>query len=90
MRNRDSNPPTTLWRRWRGGLAALAFAGLLAPAGAQDVTLYSFSSSTGGTLHDMTGASTLIAPGGFVSGITSIGFPFTYEGASYSNFSVNN
>ncbi|MBL7955570.1 MAG: hypothetical protein JNJ91_11050, partial [Flavobacteriales bacterium] len=78
-------------RAWRIGSAAFISALLLASAAAQNVSLYSFSSSAGGTLDPMSGASVLIGSGqdDTPSSVSSIGFTFNYEGASYNDFSVN-
>ena len=75
----------------RIGSATLVSALLLANAAAQNVSLYSFSSSGGGTLDPMSSASVLIGSGqdDTPSSVTGIGFAFNYEGTNYTDFSVN-
>lgn len=55
------------------------------------VSAYSFSTNTTGTLDPMTGSTQLIGSGSDdgVSTVTPIGFAFTYAGTVYNNFSVN-
>ncbi len=90
MMNRDTLNHRTPHRRWRGGLAALAFAGLLGGANAQTANMYSFASAGGGSLRDMTGSTMLVPTGSYASAVTGIGFNFVYEGTNYTQFSANN
>ena len=75
----------------RIGSVTLVSALLLVSASAQNVSLYTFSSSGGGTLDPMSSASVLIGSGqdDTPSAVSSIGFAFNYEGTNYSDFSVN-
>ncbi|MCC6542064.1 MAG: T9SS type A sorting domain-containing protein [Flavobacteriales bacterium] len=90
MMNRDTLNHRTPHRRWRGGLAAVAFAGLLGGANAQTANMYSFASAGGGSLRDMTGSTMLVPTGSYASAVTGIGFNFVYEGTTYTQFSANN
>ncbi len=76
--------------RWGRGPALLAGIGLLLTTAHAQVSLYSFSSSTGATLHNMTGSTMLVPTGSFRSAVTPIGFDFVYEGTTYTSFSANN
>ena len=55
------------------------------------VSSYSFSAGTTGTLDPMTGSTQLVASGSDdgVSAVTNIGFTFNYAGVSYTQFSAN-
>ncbi|MBL7951627.1 MAG: hypothetical protein JNM62_07895, partial [Flavobacteriales bacterium] len=74
----------------RLGAATLFYGLVLGNANAQTANLYSFTTSTGGALRDMSGSTVLVAQGGFNSAVTSIGFSFIYEGTAYTQFSANN
>ncbi|MBK7246651.1 MAG: T9SS type A sorting domain-containing protein [Flavobacteriales bacterium] len=78
-------------QRWRTGLATLAAVGLLASVSAQNVTLYSFANSAGGSLDPMSGSTVLVGSGqdDAASAVTNIGFTFVYEGINYTQFSVS-
>jgi len=65
---------------------------------AQSISNYVFSSSTTGSLDPMTGATSLAGTGALLtvgynddnaSGVVSFGFPFTFMGQVYSQFSAN-
>ncbi|MBK9762275.1 MAG: hypothetical protein IPO87_02680 [Flavobacteriales bacterium] len=75
----------------RIGTVTLVSALLFTHATAQNVSLYSFSSTGGATLDAMTGASVLIGSNqdDTPSAVTGIGFAFNYEGTNYTDFSVN-
>jgi hypothetical protein len=89
MKNHDPARPIKR-RHWRKGLLTLAICtGMFGPAYAQNASQYVFSTASGGSLADMTGATTLVASGTSVSAITDIGFTFMYEGVPYTQFSVN-
>ena len=63
----------------------------------QTLSQYNFSTSTTGSLDDMTGATSLVGSGTIISGynddkasaVINIGFSFPYLGANYTQFSVN-
>ncbi|MBK9422355.1 MAG: T9SS type A sorting domain-containing protein [Flavobacteriales bacterium] len=78
-------------QRWRLGLATLACTGLLASASAQTANLYSFSTSTGASLEDMSGATTLLGANQDYASVVgvNIGFSFSFEGTAYTQFSIN-
>ncbi|HEY0978748.1 MAG TPA: T9SS type A sorting domain-containing protein [Flavobacteriales bacterium] len=77
--------------RWGRVPAFLAAIGLLGSASAQNAASYSFTTTSGGTLADMTDASTLIGTGQDFASVSgqAIGFPFTFEGTAYTQYSVN-
>jgi len=55
-----------------------------------NITLYSYFTETGATLDPMAGATSLgVAGDDSESGLNAIGFPFFYEGTSYTDFSAN-
>ncbi len=91
MKNRDPLNPPVQRRSWRAGLAALACLGLMSAVSAQTANQYVFSSSSGASLDPMTGATTLVGSNqdDAASGVTGIGFTFSYEGTPYTDFSVN-
>ncbi|MBK6551224.1 MAG: T9SS type A sorting domain-containing protein [Flavobacteriales bacterium] len=76
--------------RWRVGLTAMACIGLMAVS-AQTADQYVFSSSSGASLDPMIGATTLVGSNtdDGASGVTGIGFTFSYEETPYTDFSVN-
>ena len=55
------------------------------------VSSYSFSAGTAGTLDPMTGSTQLVgsASDDGASAVTNIGFTFNYAGVSYTQFSAN-
>lgn len=60
---------------------------------AQSIAEYTFSTTTDGTLEDMSGSIDLLAPGTYyddtASPVASIGFTFALGASSYTQFSVN-
>ena len=56
-----------------------------------DATTYPFTTVTGGFLQDMTGSTVVIAElqDDVASGVIDIGFDFWFDGARYTQFSVN-
>lgn len=62
-------------------------------AKSQTLASYTFSTSAGNTLQNMTGSTTLIPAltddGNGALGIQLIGFPFTFAGTSYTQFSTS-
>ncbi|MCO6483109.1 MAG: hypothetical protein J5I62_09970, partial [Flavobacteriales bacterium] len=73
----------------RAGITALALAGMMEAASAQNAAYYSFTAGTA-ALYDTTGASILVPKNDYRSSVTNIGFDFEYEGVVYTQFSVNN
>ncbi|MBZ0207592.1 MAG: hypothetical protein K8H89_14820, partial [Flavobacteriales bacterium] len=91
MKNSDPFTPPVQRRTWRTGLAALVYLGLMSTVSAQTANQYVFSSSSGANLDPMVGATTLVGSNtdDGASGVTAIGFTFSYEETPYTDFSVS-
>ncbi|MGB3870303.1 MAG: hypothetical protein WA937_12685, partial [Flavobacteriales bacterium] len=91
MKNSDPFTPPLQRRTWRTGLAALVYLGLMSAVSAQTANQYVFSSSSGANLDPMVGATTLVGSNtdDGASGVTAIGFTFSYEETPYTDFSVS-
>jgi hypothetical protein len=65
----------------------------MAVLGAQGINEYTYSTSTDGTLEDMTGSTALLTVGSYyddtASAVTNIGFTFAYGTGGYTQFSAN-